>query len=72
MPTVREHNIETGEVIDREMTAEELLQSEQDAANFAAEQEAIAAADAKKAAILAALADATGYTPDELREALKA
>lgn len=71
-----EVNVTTGEVIERERTAEELAaeaseQAEQHAKR--AEAEAIEqTAAAKKAAILAALADATGYTADELREALNA
>lgn len=47
-------------------TLEELRQRETEEAAVAAEKQT------KKAAILAALADATGYTADELREALNA
>lgn len=71
-PMVRIHNLETDEIIDREMNDAEFTawQAEQAAAAaMAAEQEAAAA---KKAAILDALATATGYTVDELRDALNA
>lgn len=55
------HNIETGEAIERDMTAEEVAQWEADqAANEAAANEAAAAASAK-AALLAKL----GITAEE-------
>lgn len=67
---------ETGEQTVREMTkAEAKARADEIAANETAAAEAVAtaaAADAKRTAILAALADSTGFTPDELREALNA
>ena len=60
-PTVRIHNSETGEVIDREMTDAEFKAHQDDrAAIAAAESEAQAKADAK-AALLVKL----GITADE-------
>jgi hypothetical protein len=62
-PTVRIHNSETGEVIDREMTDAEFKAYQDDrAAIAAAESEAQAKADAK-AALLAKL----GLTEDEAK-----
>lgn len=69
---VRIHDLATGETIDRQMNDEEFLQYQQELADELAAQQQVEAAAAKKAAILAALADATGYTADELREALNA
>jgi hypothetical protein len=65
-PTIRIHNIETDEVIDREMTNAEFAQYEAEQAEQAAKQaEAEAKAQAKIAAEgkLAAL----GLTTDDLR-----
>lgn len=63
---VKEHNVETGEIIEREMNAEELAQHE----NCLAEAEAIAAkqaeAKAAKEAAHAKLA-ALGLTTDDLK-----
>ena len=62
-PTVRIHNCETGEVIDREMTDAEFKAYQDDrAAIAAAEVEAQVKADAK-AALLAKL----GITEDEAK-----
>jgi phosphopantetheinyl transferase (holo-ACP synthase) len=62
-PTVRIHNTETDEVIEREMTAEELAQFEADKAESLAMKEAQAKAAAEKAALLAKL----GITDDEAK-----
>ena len=66
MPTIKIHNAETGEVIERDMTAEELAQWETDRAQEAqrqAEAEAKAQAKASAEAKLAAL----GLTADDLK-----
>ena len=61
MTKIKIHNIETGEVIEREMNAEELVQYEADqAAQAAAQAEAEAKATAK-----AALLDKLGITAEE-------
>jgi hypothetical protein len=62
-PTIKIHNVETGEVIEREMNAEELKQHETDllAAQSRAEAEATKAAE--KAALLAQL----GITEDQAK-----
>lgn len=66
LPMVRVHDLETGEIIDREMSTEELTQYEADQA-IAAEYEAKKAADAEaKAALLARL----GLTEEELKTIL--
>lgn len=68
----RIYDVETGETTERPYTKAEIAEAAvvaREAAAAAAEAEAAAA---KKAAILAALADATGFTTDELREALNA
>lgn len=57
------HNAETGEIIEREMNAEELAQWEIDKARFIAETEAAATKAAEKAALLAKL----GITADEAK-----
>lgn len=57
------HNIETGEVIEREMNAEELAQWEADEAKAAAEAQAKAKALAAKAALLEKL----GITEEEAK-----
>ena len=65
-PTIRIHNTETDQVIDREMTAAEFKIYEEKQANYAAEQaesEAKAAAKAIAEGKLAAL----GLTTDDLR-----
>jgi hypothetical protein len=69
-PMVRIHNMETDEIIDREMNDAEFAQYETDkAANKAANkavEEAKAKAEADKAALLARL----GLTEDELKTIL--
>jgi hypothetical protein len=49
------HNVETGEIIERELTAEELAQFEADQAQIAAQQELESTKAAEKAALLAKL-----------------
>jgi hypothetical protein len=65
-PMVRIHNVETNEVIDREMNEEEFAQYEADKAAQAVAAEAKAKAEADKAALLARL----GLTEDELKTIL--
>ena len=65
-PIIKIHNVETGEVIEREMNAEELAQWEKDQASAQATREAEAEAKAKRAAAEAKLA-ALGLTADDLK-----
>lgn len=66
-PKVTIHNAETGEIIEREMNAEELAQYEIDA-----ERESQRATDASaKAAAKTALLDRLGITEDEARLLLR-
>jgi len=70
MPTIKIHNAETNEVIEREMNAEELAQMEADA--LVAQNEAIAKSDAKaqaEAKRVAALAklEALGLSEADLK-----
>jgi hypothetical protein len=65
-PMVRIHNIETDEVIDREMNDTEFAQYEADKAAQAAANAAKAKAETDKAALLARL----GLTEDELKTIL--
>ena len=58
---IKEHNVETGEVIEREMNAEELAQWEADKVQAQAETEALAAKESARQAIL----DRLGLTADE-------
>lgn len=60
-PIILEHNIETGEVVEREMNAEELAQREADQAEGQAKAEAEAAKTAERQAIL----DRLGLTAEE-------
>ena len=60
-PTIKIHNVETGEVIEREMTAEELAQLEADKVSSAERKAAQAAIDSAREAILARL----GITAEE-------
>ena len=60
---IREHNLITGEIIDREMTEEELEKHEA----MLAENAAQAAAEVQKAADRAALLEKLGITEDEAR-----
>ena len=61
-----EHNCQTGEVIEREMNAEELAQFELDKVEERKSKEQIAEAAAKKAAAEAKLA-ALGLDADDLK-----
>ena len=61
-PTIRIHNIETDEVIDREMNDAEFAQYQADKAAQAAKQAETDAKETAKAAILARI----GLTADEL------
>jgi hypothetical protein len=54
-PTIRIHNTETDEVIEREMTADELAQFEADKAESLALKQAETTKAAEKAALLAKL-----------------
>ena len=65
-PIVRIHNLETDEVIDREMTAAEFKIYEANQASYAAEQAEAEAKAIAKAAIL----DRIGLTADELKTIL--
>jgi len=65
-PMIRIHNVETDEIIDREMTDDELVQHEADkAAHAALKAEADAKAIAKQAIL-----DRIGLTADELQTIL--
>ena len=66
MTTIKIHNVQTGEIIEREMNAQELAQLEADAAEAAGRAQAEAAAQAKRAAAEAKLA-ALGLTADDLK-----
>jgi hypothetical protein len=65
-PMVRIHNVETNEVIDREMNDAEFAQYEADKAAAQAEEAALAAKAAEKASLLNRL----GLTEDELKTIL--
>jgi len=60
-PMIRIHNVETDEVIDREMNAEELEQHEKDLAELDNVEESVKLAAAAKGALLTKL----GITADE-------
>ncbi len=64
-PMVRIHNLETGEILDREMNADEIKQREIDAANAKTRLDAIAAQQAARTSALTKLA-ALGLTPEEI------
>jgi len=57
------HNVETGEIVEREMNAEELAQYEKDKIAVNAQRQAEAAKAAERAALLTKL----GITEDEAR-----
>lgn len=63
MPTIKIHNLETDEVIEREMTDEELKQWEDDKVKAKQRAEAELSAAAAKAALLEKL----GITEEEAR-----
>ena len=62
-PTIRIHNTETDEVIEREMNAEELAQLEADKVSAAAEKQAKQEAEAQRQALLERL----GITEEEAK-----
>jgi FMN-dependent NADH-azoreductase len=62
-PTIRIHNTETDEVIEREMNAEELAQWEADKVSAAAEKQAKQEAEAQRQALLERL----GITEEEAK-----
>ena len=64
-PTRIEVNCTTGEVLEIELTDEEVAQREADAAAHAAEQAAREAEEAAKATARAAILDRLGLTADE-------
>jgi len=64
-PTRIEVNCTTGEVLEIELTDEEVAQREADAAAHAAEQAAREAEEAAKAVARAAILDRLGITADE-------
>ena len=63
MTTIVIHNTETGEIIERDMTAEELAQHQKDLANAKAEQ----IKKQEKAAAKEALLEKLGITADEAK-----
>jgi hypothetical protein len=63
MSQIKIHNVETGEIIEREMNAEELARWEADRASEAAHKAAEATKAAEKAALLARL----GITEEEAK-----
>ena len=65
-PIIKIHNVETGEVIEREMNAEELAQWEKDQARAALEAQAITEIQAKRETAIAKLT-ALGLTTDDLK-----
>jgi hypothetical protein len=65
-PIIKIHNIETDEVIEREMTDSEFAKYEADKAEYLVEQAEAKAKEIAKAAIL----DRIGLTADELKTIL--
>jgi hypothetical protein len=63
MKNIKIHNVETGEIIERAMTSEEIAQLEK----LRAENEALLNAEAQAAAKRQALLDKLGITEDEAR-----
>jgi len=63
MPTITIHNVETGEVIERELTAAEVKELQKKEAEDAAKMAERAAAEAAKQAIINKL----GITADEAK-----
>ena len=63
MPIIKIHNVETNEIIEREMNTEELAQWEADKAESQAKAEEEAQAKAKRQALL----DRLGITEEEAR-----
>jgi len=67
MTTIKIHNIETGEIIERDMTADELKQYLKDQKNEETKAQAEATAEATKAAEKAALLAKLGISVDEAK-----
>lgn len=67
MTHIKIHNIKTGEVIEREMNAEELAQWQADKAQSEAEAQAKAKAKAEAEAAKAALLEKLGITEEEAK-----
>ena len=65
-PTIKIHNVESDEIIEREMTDAELVQWEKDLADIETRKQAQAEAENKKTAAEAKLA-ALGLTTDDLK-----
>ena len=66
MATIKIHNVKSGEVIEREMTSDELAQWETEKAISEARAQELAQAEAKKTAALAKL-EALGLDADEVK-----
>lgn len=62
-PTIKIHDVQTGEIIEREMTQAEITQAAKDAAETQKQMEAEALKVVEKAALLAKL----GITEDEAK-----
>jgi hypothetical protein len=62
-PTIKIHNVETGEIIEREMTSDELTQWQADKVEAENAKATVAAKAHERAALLARL----GITEDEAR-----
>jgi EAL domain-containing protein (putative c-di-GMP-specific phosphodiesterase class I) len=62
-PMIKIHNVQTGEIVEREMNAEEIAQMASDAAETQAQMEAEAAKAAEKVALLEQL----GITADQAK-----
>jgi hypothetical protein len=65
-PTIKIHNVETGEIIERELTAAELVQLAKDEEVSKKRQEAFEMVEASKQAAQAKLA-ALGLTTEDLK-----
>jgi hypothetical protein len=63
MNTIVIHNVETGEIVEREMNAEELAQHKKDKATFESSQ----TAEQEKEIARQALLDKLGITADEAK-----
>ena len=66
-PMIRIHNIESDQIIDREMNAEEMKQAKADKLKDDVEREAIEAAIAQEITAKAALLAKLGITADEAK-----
>lgn len=65
-PIIKIHNVQTGEIIEREYNDEELAQWEKDKADEVARQAAFSQAETRRKAALAKLS-ALGLEPDDLK-----